>query len=130
MQLPTFYDFALIALSVFLCIGHVCSYPGCENVLVIDGNMKNRRDICAAIEAGFTEYLGLPGAIKTGCQLTPAYRSKFCFDHSPRVGKMTGSEQRQNPPEENVVGFITGKKETRSGAYYQVATVNWFSKFF
>lgn len=30
-------------------------------MLVIDGNMKNRRDVCAASEAGFTEYEGLPG---------------------------------------------------------------------
>ena len=39
---------------------HECGFPGCRNVLVIDGNMKNRRDICAASEAGFTEYEGLP----------------------------------------------------------------------
>lgn len=79
--------------------------------------MKNRRDVCAATEAGFTEYKGLPGVIKTGCQLTPAYKSNFCFEHSPRVGKMTCEEE---PPQENVVALIVGKKQTRSGTYYQV----------
>ena len=61
-------------------------------MLVIDGNMKNRRDICAASEAGFTEYEGLPGLIKTGCQLSPGYQSKYCYEHAPRISKRTSEE--------------------------------------
>ena len=62
--------------------GHSCKYPGCQNVLVIDGNMKNQRDICVATEAGFVKYEGLPGAIKTGCQLSPMYQSRYCYSPS------------------------------------------------
>ena len=83
--------------------------------------MKNRRDICAATEAGFAEYTGLPGAIKTGCQRSPGHQSKFCYEHSPRVASMTCAEDEQNlSSKENVVAFITCKKQTRSGTYYQV----------
>ena len=85
---------------------HKCKWPGCGNVLVIDGNIKNRCDVCAAKEAGHIEYEGLPGSIKTGCQLSPGYQSKFCNEHSPRVS------QREND-DECVVNFITAKRKTR-----------------
>ena len=103
-------------------LDHTCSYSGCKNVLVIDGNMKNRRDVCAATEAGYTEYNGLPGVIKTGCQLTPSFQSKFCYEYSLRVGKITPVEDGQQValPEENIVGIIASKKQTRRGIYYQV----------
>lgn len=48
-------------------IGHRCSYPGCGDVLVPDGNMKNNQEMCFAVEAGYTEFSGLPGQIQTGC---------------------------------------------------------------
>lgn len=81
--------------------------------------MKNRRDICAATEAGFAEYIGLLGTIKTGCQQAPAYQSKFCYYHSPRVGSMTCMEDEKNvsTQRENIVAFI---KQTHGGIYYQV----------
>lgn len=37
-------------------------------MLVMDGNMKNHRDVCKATEAGFTKFDGLPGQVKIGCQ--------------------------------------------------------------
>ena len=40
---------------------HKCGFPGCKNVIVLDGNMKNRRDICYAKDAGSIQYPGLPG---------------------------------------------------------------------
>ena len=40
-------------------------------------------NVHAATKAGFAEYIGLPGAIKAGCQQFPA---KFCYEHS---GSMT-----------------------------------------
>ena len=49
------------------------------------GNLKNRRDVCSATEAGFIEYSSLSGAIKTGCQLSPCATSKFIYYHAPRV---------------------------------------------
>ena len=51
---------------------------------VIDGNMENRRNVCAASEAGFVGYEGLPGMNKTGCQLSPANYSKYCYEHAPK----------------------------------------------
>ena len=33
-------------------------------LFIIDGIMKKRRDVCAASEAGFTKYEGLPGVIR------------------------------------------------------------------
>jgi hypothetical protein len=90
-------------------------------VLVIDGNMKNRRDVCAATEAGFTEYEGLPGMIKTGCQLSPCFQSKYCYAHAPRVSrKVTEANAQQESTEDDIVGVITAKKELRGRILYQV----------
>ena len=63
---------------------HKCEYPGCKYVLVIDGNMKNRRDICLVKDAGSISYPGLPGQIKTGCTASPAFKSRFCEKHRVR----------------------------------------------
>lgn len=83
--------------------------------------MKNRRDVCAASEAGFIEYEGLPGVIKTGCQLSPAYQSKYCYTHAPRISQRTGGEnQAKVDAEEGIVKVITAKKETRKETYFQV----------
>ena len=83
-------------------------------MLVIDGNTKNPRDICAATEA---EFEGLPGAIKTGCQLSPGYQSRYCYHHAPRVSKMeiVGDENDQN---EGVIKLIISQKQ--SDIYYQI----------
>ena len=54
---------------------HTCKCPGCKEVLVIDGNMKNRRDVCMAKDAGYIQYLGLPGHIKSGYTLSPKFVS-------------------------------------------------------
>ena len=47
--------------------------------------MKNRRDVCYARDAGFIQFDGLPGLIKTGCTATPAYKSHYCSEHTNRV---------------------------------------------
>ena len=52
--------------------------------IVLDGNMKNCRDICYAKDAGNIIYPGLPGCVKTGCTASPAFKSRFCTQHSPR----------------------------------------------
>jgi hypothetical protein len=75
----------LFHLTTFLMITeHECHYAGCTNVLVLDGNMKNRRDICYAKDAGYVRYPGLDGHIKTGCMMSPAYKSYFCEKHKDR----------------------------------------------
>lgn len=52
---------------------------------MLDGNQKNRRDICSAKDAGYLTYPGLPGHIKTGCTLSPAFKSRFCSQHTTRA---------------------------------------------
>ena len=32
-------------------------------------------------DAGFIEYAELPGTIKTGCQASPDYMSRYCANH-------------------------------------------------
>ena len=61
---------------------HTCEKPGCGNVLVLDGNMKNHRYVCAATHAGYAEF---KGKIRTGCPKTPAHKSSYCSVHTPCV---------------------------------------------
>ena len=42
---------------------HQCHVKGCHSVLVLDGNMKNRRDVCKARHAGYVNYEGLQGSL-------------------------------------------------------------------
>lgn len=94
---------------------HRCEKMGCGSVLVLDGNMKNRRDVCAADHAGFVEYAGLPGKVKTGCMNTPEQRSKFCSKHKPR---QVCSPLITNQGE--IVEEILRKKTTRTNVFYEV----------
>ena len=71
--------------------GHRCEFPGCKNVLVLDGNMKNQREVCLAKDAGYVSYPGLPGRIKTGCMASPAFKSRFCPNHTIRLCTMSKS---------------------------------------
>lgn len=66
--------------------------------------MKNRRDICGAKDAGWIQYPGLPGCIKTGCMASPVFRSPFCAEH-----KVRGIEG-ECTPDELVVEMLLGKK--------------------
>ena len=86
---------------------------------MVDGNIKTRWDVCAATEAGYVQYEGLPIIIKTGCQLTPGYSSKYCFAHAPRI--VRSEVGAVDNPSERIAKTITAKKETRSGLYYQVS---------
>ena len=95
--------------------GHQCTYPGCRKVLVMDGNMKNRRDVCMARDAGYIEYSGLPGAIKTGSL------------HTPRACIQEVSESDEEAPDkllatkgDQIVESILEKKGTRKTTYYKV----------
>ena len=83
---------------------------------MLDGNLKNRRDVCSATEAGFIEYSSLPGAIKTGCQLSPCATSKFCYYHAPRVCCPNETDTAMD----GYTKIITAVRETRNGKYYQV----------
>ena len=62
---------------VEILVDHKCKTPGCKNTIVLDGNMKNQRDVCNAREAGYIEYEGLLGRVETGCMNTPAFKSRY-----------------------------------------------------
>ena len=98
-------------------LAHRCDKPGCGSTFVLDGNQKNRRNVCAATQAGLIEYEGLPGSIISGCQLSPCYRSNYCFHHAPRVMKSSNHECDEK---EIMVRYIVGKRTTRKGVSYQV----------
>ena len=51
---------------IFGMIDHVCSTPGCRNVIVLDGNMKNARQVCGCKESGELHYRGMNGRIIIG----------------------------------------------------------------
>lgn len=103
--------------------------------------MKNRRDVCYAKDAGYVEFDGLSGSIKTGCQATPAYKSRYCEQHKPfacdfttvacdeemdtsdldgPIGSTLRNAQRNQEPGEDIVEIILAKKVTRRQTYYKV----------
>ena len=86
-------------------------------MLVLDGNLKNRRDVYSATDAGFIEYSSLPGANKSGCQLSPCATLKFCYYHAPRVSSPTETGTAMD----GFTKIITAVHETRSGKHYQVS---------
>lgn len=75
--------------------------------------MKNCRSVCAAEDAGFVEYAGLPGRVKTGCMESPEQRSKYCSQHKPQA--VVGSECCGK-----IVETILRKKTTRATVLYEV----------
>lgn len=82
-------------------------------MLVLDGNMKNSREVCFAVDAGYTEFSNLPGKIKAGCPNTPAYKSRYCSIHAPfdvqsHEAEASGSNSHEEP------GIITSKRTTRN----------------
>ena len=90
-------------------------------MLVLDGNMKNQREVCMAKDAGYTQFTGLLGSVKTGCPRTPAYKCRYCSDHMHRACVQQPIEEGK-PSEmgDAIVEVILAKKITRSETYYQV----------
>ena len=95
-------------------------------MLVLDGNMKNRRDVCMARDAGYTEYEGLPGSIKTGCTNSPEPKSRYCKVHQVRICTTCPDiETDEAAPSltkshDGIVESILEKKSTRKASYYKV----------
>lgn len=120
-------------LSIFAAIDHQCNESGCGRTLVLDGNMKNHRDVCAAKEAGYAEFDGLPGKIKTGCTNTPQLKSRYCPPHTPTVVKLqkvdmdehaSSSTKKEAPSnQEDQIAYIVGKKTTRQNTFYEVCSL-------
>ena len=88
--------------------------------------MNNNREVCFAVDAGFTEFTNLPGLIKTGCPNTPAYKSRYCASHGPLVAiphKLDEAKEVvtvQKAEEPRLAGIITGKRTTRSSMLFEV----------
>ena len=98
-------------------------------MMVLDGNMKNRRDVCMAREAGYTVYENLPGAIKTGCLNSPEPSARHCKVHQVRTCNQPHSIPVDEAAPEvttqtnfmgQVVEMILEKKVTRKAVYYKV----------
>ena len=64
---------------MFLPIDHLCNTPGCDSVVVIDGNMKNARQVCSCKNVSELEFDGLEGSISTGIPIdTKIYNLIWC----------------------------------------------------
>ena len=129
-KLLDFWRWPKVYTCVHTCItGHQCTYPGCKRVLVLDGNMKNRRDVCMAPDAGYTKYEGLPGAVKTGCMNSPKLGARHCLLHKVRAcNPFAGENKDKDAPEcleshDRVVETILEKRTTRTANYYKVRTI-------
>lgn len=101
--------------------------------------MKNQRAVCYAKGAGFIQFDGIPGQIRTGYPATPAYQSRFCDkynsqactllknDEDEEFGTLPGPVVHSNQPKqyigEPVVEMILAKKSTRKQTYYRVKFV-------
>lgn len=83
--------------------------------------------MCKARDAGYVEYEGLQGVVKTGCMNTPKLLSRFCASHTENIAipqqlDPDSEDQEIALPnsEQSVVAMITGKRSTRHDNYYQV----------
>ena len=93
-------------------------------MLVLDGKMKNQRDVCMACEA---VYENLPGTIKTGCLNSPEPNARHCKVHRIRACNpplsipMDEAAPEMTNSVEQVVEMILEKKVTRKAVYYKVS---------
>ena len=69
----------LIGEVILFCIfaDHICEVPGCRSVIVIDGNMKNARQVCSCKDVAELEFKGMDGGIAVGKHLYHIYQ---CFN--------------------------------------------------
>lgn len=126
------FDNTLYLYTFLHFIGHHCEDTNCKRTLILDGNMKNHRDICAARHAGFAEYEGLPGNVKTGCPNTPLPRTRYCAAHVPTAFSSVVSGECSSTTSGHglhQVAFIIEKKTTRQNSFYKVRAYTWQASF-
>ena len=83
--------------------------------------------------AGFVEYSGLPGRVRTGCPNTPAYKSPYCSLHKPMLAVPhciqipeddadceVGIPEPDKDSTKEPVGIIVEKRTTRKSTFYKV----------
>ena len=54
---------------LFCITDHVCDVPGCKSVLVMDGNMKNARQVCLCKHVGELQFSDLHGTVVVGKEI-------------------------------------------------------------
>lgn len=86
-----------------------------QEVVVIDGKIKNRCDVCVAKDAGCIQYPGLPGHIKSGCTASPQFKSQYCQEHDNRSCIPPCTDE-----DDPIAEMILEKKTTRSNTFYKV----------
>ena len=62
---------------LFYYLGHVCDTPGCTSVLVLDGNMKNARQVCMCKHIGELHFEGLQGTVVVGKSLITSIKNSL-----------------------------------------------------
>ena len=87
---------------------------------------QHEKLVCAARDAGFAEYMGLPGRVKTGCTNTPQFGSRYCAVHTPTAFTSVGDNEAKSEAKPGVyqVAFIIDKKTTRQNTFYKVCSLN------
>ena len=77
--------------SLFPWIAHSCSLPGCNSVLVLDGDQKYQRDVCYAKDAGFIQFASMVNENRLSSYfclqellLHPAYKPSLWTDKFQR----------------------------------------------
>ena len=81
---------------------HKYDRPGCRTCLIIDGDLKPHRMLCAAKLCGIREFANSDVKVVTGCTSMPGTKDKFCFKHR--------SEETPVPGWQDLAGFRRGQK--------------------
>lgn len=53
--------------------GHICNKKGCENVIILDGNLKNARQVCSCKDVSSLHFPTLQGSVAVGSYTLFAY---------------------------------------------------------
>ena len=80
-------------MSVITCfystIDHSCDKPGCHSVLVLDGNMKNARQVCGCRDVGELKFAGMNGSVVVGMYIISKFNTMHVLNIKWPVGKWT-----------------------------------------
>ncbi|KXJ21076.1 hypothetical protein AC249_AIPGENE27746 [Exaiptasia diaphana] len=107
---------------------HSCQHKGCKNVVVIDGNMKNCRQVCSCKGVTQLQFEGMIGAITVGCLNTPAKGLRLCKDHSTTSIAFRDDENLMNEKQcddkddkDDLLPLsVINERETRSGKFFEI----------
>ena len=97
-------------------------------MFVLDGNMKNNREVCYAVGAGYTEFIGLPGKVKQAAQTLlhssldiVQFISLLYVAHCKSDGGDTQVQTISSPfNTPKVAGIITNKCIMRTSVLHEV----------